>query len=395
MKSLYKNIILCLSIGSFVFLIGCEDETPFPTTYEGETVFKVDGQLDNDALQLEAGKDNFYMYTDYELNNQNILELSGAFQKNDLCTDVCEEKLKIIINNNQLGLDFVLDSALYIGNYNLEPTIITGNSQYIVNFTPEVTGATPTSYLWFFEDTIINTSVNPTYTYTNQPIFGHIVSLEANTSVGQKSRYTNTIFDLNAPPVNCSFDIDYNMFFDSVQGSYNYTVWVEDPLANPFLTAYIWEINFVGQGTYTDSSLVDTITFTTPPNANQFEICVHKLSNTCITSMCKDFNTQGTIDFSVSFNYDVESIITPGDSTFFSVVTIEYTTPDGIFYSSKLGSQVNSTFEILSIFDHDNNERNQNTKKIEAAVNCKLYNQDGSSLDFISNELIFGISIPE
>jgi hypothetical protein len=390
MKLSYKNIIQYLLFGSFIFLIGCDDEIPFPTTYDSETVFYVNGKLDNNDLVLEAGQEDFYMYTDLELNNQNILEISGAFQKNDLCTDICEEKLKIIINNDKEGLNLQIDSTIYVGNYQLEPSIVTGNSEYSVNFTPTITGTTPVSYFWQFGDSTTSQQSNPTNTYFNNN--GYLVELQVVNQNGQVSKYQNTISDFNLPSTDCSFGIDYNVFYDSIQDSYNYDVWITDPNSNPFLTGYFWLVDF-GQGVYTDSSLVDSISFTTPTNVTDFNICVSKLSNTCNVLLCKDFNTnQGAPDYDLSFEYNVQNIVTPGDSTFFSMVIIEYTTPGGVFYSSQLGNQTNSTFEILSIFNHDNNERGQTTSKIEATVNCKLYNQDGSSLDFISDELVFGIS---
>ena len=391
-KILYKKNIQYILFGAFLFLIGCDEEVPFPTVHEGEIVFRADAQLDNDALELEAGKDNFYMYTDYELNEQQILEFSGAFQKNDLCLDVCDEKLKIIINNYQEGLNFVLDSAIYVGDYNLEPTIVTGNTQYFIDFSPVVNNINPVSYLWDFGDGTTSPLPNPpTHLFSSNN--NYAVELIVNTQNGDNSRYRDSI-DFSLPSSNCAFGLNYNITFDTLQ-NHQYTIIIVDTTASP-QTTYLWEVNFFNADTTLNFNNLNAVTFAVPSSLNNFEVCVQKTTpNQCYTQFCKSFDNSGTNNYDLSFSYNIQNIVIPGDTTFFSMVTIEYTTPDGVFYSSKLGSQTGSTFEILNILDHNNNERDQTTKKIEAAVNCKLYNQDGSSLDFISNELIFGISIPE
>jgi PKD repeat protein len=391
-KLSYKNIIHFLLISSFAFLVGCDDEIPFPTTHEGETVFHINGQLDNDVLELEAGKDNFYMYTDFQLNNENILQLSGTFQKNDLCTDICDEKLKIIFNNNKEGLGFDLDSVLYLGNYTLEPSIQSGNSEYILNFNPILSGnfTPPLTYSWLFGNGNFSTIANPTQTYIDNN--GYTVKLEVNTPNNHKASYQNTIDNFNNPS-DCAFSLDYTFTTDST-GSSNYMMYILDSVVGPTQPTYDWLGDF-GSGMTPIQNDTSAISISIPANIPSFEICVNRTSSDCNSTFCKTFDIQGTPNYELSFDYNLQTIITPGDSTFFSMVIIEYTTPDGIFYSSELGSQTSSTFEILSIIDHDNNERGQTTKKIEATVNCKLYNQNGSSLDFISNDLIFGISIPQ
>ncbi len=386
MKLSYKNIIHFLLISSFAFLVGCDNETPFPTTFEGETVFHVNGQLNNDALALEAGLNDFYMYTDLQLSNQNILQFSGAFQKNDLCTEICKEQLKIIINNNQEGIGFELDSALYIGNYKLEPSVQIGNSAYIIDFSSIVNGTNPDSYNWSFGDGNFSTAPNPTHTYIANT--GYTVVLEVTATNGEKSTYQDNITDFTTIS-ECAFSLDYVVFIDSNTTNSNYIFWVTDSLNFPIQNAYTWTIEVGGNPI---TFIQDTIAFSTTQNIIEFNVCVGKVTPDCTTQFCKEFNTQNPINFDVSFDYNVQNIVTPGDSTFFSMVIIEYTTPDGVFYSSELGSQTNSTFEILSIIDHDDNERSQTTKKIEATVDCKLYNQDGSSLDFTSNNLTFGVS---
>ena len=94
-----KYITNLVFVGLIVGLtmIGCKKKpiVPIPSDFEGETVFKVDGKLDNNSLSIEAGKEDFYMYTDYELNGENLMEFTGEFQKNEKCEGICNEKLKI------------------------------------------------------------------------------------------------------------------------------------------------------------------------------------------------------------------------------------------------------------------------------------------------------------
>jgi PKD repeat protein len=373
-------------MASFAFLTGCEDEVPFPANDDGETVFQVEGQLDNDALVLEAGKEDVYMYADYQLNNQDILQFSGTFQKNNLCENGCDEKLKIIINNHRGGLDFVLDSALYIGNYSLSPSILTSNEQYEVGFTPIVNSASPVTYHWDLGNTTSSLS-HPNIIYTGSN--NQRVSLTVSSSNGETATYTDSI-NLENPTTSCIFDFDYSLNITPSQ-VYNYTFWVIDSLSPNAI--FNWSVIFFN-GSVLIQSTQNTMQFSTTQNINNFFICVTKESDDCNTQYCKRFSNSTTTNFSLSFVYDIQNVISIGDTSFFSMVIIEYTTPDGVFYSSELGSQGGSTFEILNIADHDNNERGQATKKIEAAVDCKLYDANGNSINFTTNQLIFAVSIP-
>ena len=107
------NIVLKLVVLCCVLFIGCSDfeSTPDLSAAFGDSetpVFQIEGMLDNEQIFIEAGRENYYMFTSYGLDSNSVLSFHG------LLKDVgCNSQL----NCDQLITEFIIyDNKVYDPN---------------------------------------------------------------------------------------------------------------------------------------------------------------------------------------------------------------------------------------------------------------------------------------
>ncbi len=89
-----NSIIKIYFISLVLFLVSCEPtETPVDTS--GEITFFMDGTLDGQPFNISAGQEETYLYTDYQIDNEDVYHFEGVFAKIPNCLDNCSEALKI------------------------------------------------------------------------------------------------------------------------------------------------------------------------------------------------------------------------------------------------------------------------------------------------------------
>ena len=135
------------------------------------------------------------------------------------------------------------------------------------------------------------------------------------------------------------------------------------------------------------------------PFQNSPQVHVHyQLVNYSKPKFISNFNYQNDYiynEFSeLSFNYDKTIIDSTKRNLDLSQFTLEYTSKEGVFYSSYPKKQKNdSRFIILEIEDFKKNEQNQQTKKLTINFNCTLYSEN-DSLEIKNGQAIIGVAFP-
>ena len=108
--------------------------------------------------------------------------------------------------------------------------------------------------------------------------------------------------------------------------------------------------------------------------------CPEKTSFTISTTpVITDQSTLNALPQIGQYDYATAISTTTSDQT---LVEIAYTSPDNDFYCTNLGTQSQSSFEILAVEDFDNNSQGQATKKLHIQFNCNVYNNNGAVLPF-------------
>ena len=149
-----------------VLIYSCKPEE-LPPVQTGDPVFSVTGDLVN----IIAGEDDFYLFSDYEKDDMDVYSFVSHFAKTGDCTSDCEEELLIKIRDidqNTGAIDVDIENALSPGNYNYQiANSPISNDEVVLNLTAEPEGNGPFSYLWLitYSDTIFNS-----YTFTTETV---------------------------------------------------------------------------------------------------------------------------------------------------------------------------------------------------------------------------------
>lgn len=382
MKAIKIYILLLIITGFF----SCKTEE-LPSPQNGTIVFSVSG----DWVDITAGEDDFYLFTDYEKDTSDVYSFIGRFAKTSDCETDCNEELLIKIrdiaqHSGTGGVD--IDNALAIGNYSYKVlNTAVSNDEIIVNLVAEPEGNGPFTYNWTvtYIDSTINTSTYNTETVSlsfsnNFNIQSLDVCLMVLNNNACQIQYCNDIF-LDPNAIDCQADIEVVSSPALIQ--------LEAVMSNgsaPF--SYSWSNGMVTE------TIAETING--PFNATY---CVTITdANNCSDEICKEITlTQGgTTPIICGSRFSYEKIFEPGigDSLQLNTVFIQYTDPDGNVLMSDLQAQPNSSyFEIISVEDYDDNENGDKTKKMSVSVNCVLLNDQGAGIEF-PFEGVIGVAYP-
>ncbi|MFT4759981.1 MAG: hypothetical protein ACI9XO_002249 [Paraglaciecola sp.] len=361
------NILLIILIGS---IFACKKVETLPSS-SGVPVFGITANLSGDSLKIEAGEADYYLFTSFEIDTNNVRSYVSTFAKID-CFDECQDTFRIKIRDAELTTQNVnINNALFAGNYlyksNQAPFFIEMDTTYSYNIsfdasTSMISNVGNTSYNWTIgTDLFSNFLAIFDYSSDNQPDENLAVSLTINSQGCVVKHEVELAFAANGVEKNCSLDIVGE--FSPASGT---TILTVMPVGLPPFD-YLWS-----DGTTGDSVVSDTLFYgVTVTDAGGCEsnssVMVNPQGNGGIACQAA-FSVVADVDFTV----ENDTIFSPIPLQF-STVVIEYVDENGIFYSSELENQSGSAaFNLLNINDFDNNENGEQTKQLEIEFNCVL-----------------------
>lgn len=346
------------------FFFSCEKKLePFGNNTVTSS-FYASGIIQNQSYRIEAGLNNYYMFSDFASDSLNVHTFIGNIKKN---CDSCAEGIKISIRNYKatLGSELYLsDSAFSVNN----TYFYYRNSQndtigYTVHFTTKSVGPDPKIQWWDYNDgNNFVLGIDPEKTYRWPGIYklkhrisnsGNYNTLESYIEVDDKAIYNKLDFDYSITNQRvCSFllkgtdtlthDIVW-IFGDGITKQFN--------TVNPFYT-------YVSSGIYTVTlgillkGTTDTI------------IAIRKK---IVTSDFPDPNP-----LVANFDYQVNPVI---DTIQLSRVIIEFTDASGTYTSQKSNQDIaKDYFRVLSSKDFLLNDKGQKTRMIKVEFNCTVSN---------------------
>lgn len=338
-----------------VCIVSCKKNID-PVGNNGNPEFNATGLVNGQNLNITAGIDSFYLFTDYGYDStKDIITYVSEFKKP--CID-CKESLKIIIRNNNSGknVPFAFDSIFGYSNYNY---YIDNPTFYKVNFFADDT--VNIVHQWDFGDGTSSTLTNPTKLFpsSNNPVVTYnsknLIISNCTSSIAKK------IF-LAADTINLTYP---NMitFFDSAQSAFIY---------------------------FNDTSNIKSISWNLGDGDTSSNKSVyHKYTNPGIYKVTANITTvylNQTIEVSKNIAINTNACkanfsftITPENNIpQFSTVIIEYSDKNGKVWRSNTTKQdASSYFKVLTKNPYLSNEKNQATHRFDVEWNCILSN--GSS----------------
>ena len=346
------------------FLFSCEKKIePFGTISE-TTTFYVKGSIQNESYRVEAGSNDYFMYSDYSNDSFNVLSFIGNIRKN--CTS-CKEGIQISIRNYKalIGNEtYEIDSTFSANNsylyYNHSKNDTIG---YTVHFTSKSIGPDPKIQWWDFNDGnnfVLGIDPEKTYRWPGIYKLKHRISNSGNYNT------LESYIEVDDKAINNKLDFDYSITNQRVcnfllKGTDTLThdiVWIfGDGITKQFNTVNP-VYTYVSSGIYTVTlgillkGTTDTI------------IAIRKK---IVTSDFPDPNP-----LVANFDYQVNPVI---DTIQLSRVIIEFTDASGTYTSQKANQDIaKDYFRVLSSKDFLLNDKGQKTRMIKVEFNCTVSN---------------------
>lgn len=367
-SKIYTTLAVILAIG-LLGLSNCKPpDEPFDDT--GEPVFELKGTIDGSPLQIIAGVNGYYMFTDYTVAaSDSIYRFSGLIA-NDSCT-TCPS-LEVVIGDDNIStspqsVDITTALQNSIQFFDITKA---ASKTYTLQFIAEDSGAILPRYRWDFGNGDTSNQKNPIYTFTDSSTRN--VCLTVLSDNGCSSTICNTIkpFEVNLG--------------DSTPPIFDYTLRKTIVFRNSsFGLSYFWDF---GDGT-TSNAYEPEHQYSSP---GTYRVCVTVGTLVGLRTYCKNVVINDPSFTCLSnFSYQSPSVLRIPQS-FLSKVIIRYTDERGETYESGEQEQpINSFFDLVSYKDYLLNENGEKTQQLNVNFKCRLYNTNGT--DFKDIEVTNGV----
>lgn len=349
--------IIYFIISFAIITTGCKTNED-PIGYIGTAEFYAKGIINNKSVLIEAGNNNFIMQTDNGKDSLNINTYTGSLVST--CAN-CKEKLSITVRNFEIGntsnwlLDSVFKQGIIYSYYKdeLPP------SAYKIVLKNESKGVGNVDYKWDFGDGFGSLSTDPEFIFKTD---------------GKK----NIKLTADFKDVNCSSTIETPVYIDgnNLNGYIDYTyqnignnvfrcnVINADSSTHKFVWQYLNQTNSFPKGNY----------FDLPAFANEgvykVDLLAINKSTNDTTLVSKNLATAANTYCVSNFSY---SLIPIRDTLQFNKVIIDYTAPDGTYYSSKYLEQFTG-FVIQEITNYKDMVTGKKTIKVKVLFTCNVSN---------------------
>ena len=334
--------------------------------------FYFKGTIGGVPVDLETGLNNYYMYSSYNQDLNNVYNFIGNIKQ----STGTPNNIQFQINDNRtspVNGYTIIDSALFAGNYPYfagTPGTLSYNAQFK---SKSNTGAQ--SYNWNFGDGYTSTLANPNHIYKNLGKYN--VCLNILDSVACSNSLCS-VQKISLVGSNCKTSISVsNVFLDSVSFSQTTTG------ALPF--TYLW--NF-GDGTPLNTSNNPVHNYLSPGNYN---VSLRAIDNNNDTAFAY-YHASTQFSATCATNYSISSLVPVSNPLAFSNIIITWVDAGGTVYTSNNVLQPSSSyFQIVSVTAHSNNENNQTVKKLHVKFKCTVYN-GGSPLIIDNGDAVIAVA---
>ncbi len=359
----------------FLAGISCEKKKYPESSVENDALFYLQGRIEYAGVKLVAGQDNYYMYSSYTLDQNNVYSYSGVFRQLN-CVD-CRNTMEIRIRDSKPikgGKPNPVDSALHTGFYPLID--LSTDMSYNVSFLgyPFKPSANA-NFRWDFGDGSSSSEKNPIHTYAMPGKYN--VCLTMQNENGCQGSVCN---EINVNRDACIASVKSNIVGDR---SIQFSAEVARGLSS---YKYFW--NF-GDGT-------------TSTSASPLHQYLHDGSYPVILTITDANNQTAVSHHHIITKNDASSCVpnmivqgmTTDANVYSAGIFVSWTDQHGnTFYSDKTSQIQSSYFEVTKVEDYGLNENGQKTKKVHVRFSCVL--SDGKHTIPVENaEAVICVAIP-
>jgi hypothetical protein len=364
-----QKIILFVLIGTL--LITCKKETLPPSSVENQPIFSFVGNMGGNALSLQAGVNNYYMYSSYK--DSGVYSFTGTLKN----TATNNNSIQIIINDDIIvaqGKSSDINKSVDTGNtYYYE--IPGGNSiSDSVAFTPLIYSGHPSSFTYTFGDggsTRITTTKPVWHLYKSLRDYTTQLAVEFDCGLNTISNPINLVKQASSPPIvnSISSTIKYDTS-PPVPDSVKFKAFV---IGGTPPYSYLWLFN----NSSTSSSTTPEYQYR---DTGTFPCTLLVVDSKHIPSALYNYIATEDPDTTICrMDYSISAPIPIPNPYSLSNVTINYTDGNGNQYTSNNSLQpLTSSFQVVSVSNYQNNANNNKTKMLKVTFSCMLYNGNNS-----------------
>lgn len=373
-----------LYIVPVLLIIASCKKNPLPNEEEsGDPVFYIKADVESVPLNIQAGKDDYYMYSSHYQQSNGVYVYKGELKPKTASNGVGNYGISILINDFKVSAQnasMMPDSGLHAGNYvfndgNLPP--------YGYNVTFNANSSATNYYTWnfgngtFLPKTLGNISVNAYYkpgTYT--------VSLEAFKPTNNQTFNHTNVFNMGSE---LQTTISATRIDPYTSYKYSFTA----PASKSGITYYSWDF---GDG-YTSTNESPEHEFPAPqaPVAYYAQRISLRMINGVDT--CYSYYQLVVTDAQGVINANFTPSVSPVENkNALSAITIQLTDPNGLtFTSADYDQPTENKFEIVSVEDYKTNDAGEKTKKVKIRFNCTV-ERDQSIIRVKNGEAVIAVS---
>lgn len=359
-----------------IFLIGgCVSDVELPKPTEGEVIFQASATLDGEALNLSAGKDERFMFTEVVTDSNNVLLFKGTLGNVgcQYCSGSLDFEFTQAANSTQFPeISLGVSNSMTYRNSVIPMNII----GYDVSFEMDLQGTAPFTMIWNFGDGTTATTNNRAIQHQYQLAGIYNVCVYVIDATGCENEICRTISTDNS--MNCGVNFTVHNFI-GFQNTFYFNTYTSG--VPPFV--YDWSV-------VTDTNGVSSFTQASPTvlinqiGSSMAATVFMTDSRNCQASVLQmiDYNNPDAICLQ-QYDYQSNPLMESGlVQDYFSTFRIRYVDENGIIFASDLGPQAAyQMLEILNVEEFEMNDNGQPTKKVTLKFACKLYDEDGNSKD--------------
>jgi hypothetical protein len=366
--------------------LGC-DPIELPPPVEGEPVFNLSGTVGDEPFEVNAGQEDYFMFTDAYPAGNDGYTAEGRLSKID-CPFNCAPNWQITFSDSSINTLEALLSTGLVSYQSPDSSIIDTAYHFNLEARHEHTGGESVlQHSWYVDDSL--TTIGNSLTWAAQVGSSYNIKLET-LSTDSCYSYTEQTLTLNqqAEDESCSvaFEIDSTLLDSAIIATYLASV-------GELPVSLLWQVQgaIQGQGT-TVTVLPNNIPFTLCLNATYADGCQAETCQTVQPAQAFLPPTFCRNEIISTLSTDTNTITIPGLA---GGVTIQYEPTEGELYDSNLSAQpADAYFRILEVEPFENNSTGQATLKLRVEFLCQLFAPDGTPWQMVQAEGVIAVALP-
>src|SRR4051812_48877512 len=166
-----KNIPFVFACLLF-FAASCKKEKYSDVSPPVTSVFYYQGIMDGESVNLKAGVNDYYMYSSYSQDANNVYNFLGEFKQTNCAT--CNDRIQFQFNDFQVsspGVAAAVNTSLIPAYYSLQVPGGAPTKYPVIFISQPSNNDIAQTYSWSFGDGTVSSDINPIHPYMHPGVY--------------------------------------------------------------------------------------------------------------------------------------------------------------------------------------------------------------------------------